>query len=489
MNAFTSVLCKEVREHRLMLVIIGALTVVIGVAPFLAEVPGVRSPVLPCLIAAFGVFAVSLTVAPSLMPSEAGEGFHFLGRIPVQPLTVFLAKIAFLMAIATVVGLLGFSAASLTRELVAAPEPPHYLSWSDLALMASPLIAGLWLIAVTCIIPRPLAALPAAIVIFVVIGAPVWWVLRGPVQPSTSGVAALAVLAVLAPLAAAWLGFRCMLSGGGQRRTAWLVVAALSCSALPAWGWSAWERWRYESVEPTDPRAEITNAYLSVDGSRAYLNVRNTLRTDWMPYSFIVDLTEGKVIRRGGPMSSYFTLASLENSVHWNMLATHETLLYQPQGDLELVDCKTGRARVVPMRRPSMQFPELLQADLRAACNGYASEVARECEIPPESRATGVLSEFKRVCRPLGGCALRDAAGREILYLQRQGRAHLGLFDPATNRVTLATGDWSTFADVDGQLVPLRWDSPDTITVLAHGKRIERLRFGTDWREVIFPRP
>jgi hypothetical protein len=83
---------------------------------------------------------------------------------------------------------------------------------------------------------------------------------------------------------------------------------------------------------------------------------------------------------------------------------------------------------------------------------------------------------------------LRDASGREILYLGRECRAHLGLFDPAKDTITLATGDWSYGADVCGRLVPLRWDSPDTITVLAHGKRIERLKFGSDWREVLFPR-
>jgi hypothetical protein len=299
------------------------------------------------------------------------------------------------------------------------------------------------------------------------------------------------MLAVLAPLAAGWLGFRSMLAGAtGSARTALLVGCALSSFVLPAWGWSAWERWRYEHLEPTDSIARIDEVYLAVDGSRAYLNVRNILRKDWMPYSFVVELETANVIGRGGPQSRYLTLASLERAA-CRMLATHQALvLFRETSGVELVDCATGRTRVVPGLpiRPSAQFPDLLEADLRAACNGQAFEVAYECEIRLKSRATGALSGFQRVCRPLGGCAVRDSAGREILYLQREGRAHLGLFDPASDTISLATGDWSQFADVDGDLVPLRWESPDTVTVLAHHRRIERLRFGSNSCEVLFPR-
>lgn len=499
MTAFTSIVRKEAREHRLVLAILAALTVAISFAPFLADVPGVRSSVLPCLVAAFGVLAVSLTVAPSLVPAESGEGLRFLGRLPVRPRTVFLAKITFLTAAALALGSLGYGAAFLTRGLVAAADPSLRLKWLDVAMIASPLVVGLWLVAITCLIPRPLAAIPAAAVAFVVIGAPIWWAFRGPqvgselapcrgLQPSTSAVAALAVLAALAPLAGAWLGFRRMLAGGaGSGRTALLVAGALACFALPAWGWSYWERWRYENVEPTDRDAEITEAYLSVDGSRAYLNVKNTRRTDWMPYSFVVDLAAGKVIGRGGPNSRYGTLTSWEGGLPSQMLATREALFLQTT-DLELVDCATGRRRVVPARRPSLQFPELYEADLRAAWGDLCTAVPYEPYIPPESRKNGALGSFDRICRPLGVCALRDASGREVLYFGRECRAHLGLFDAAKDTITLATGDWSHGADVNGRLVPLRWDSPDTITVLAHGKRIERLRFGSDWREVLFPR-
>lgn len=479
MTAFASILRKEAREHRLVLAVLAALTAAISFAPFLADVPGVRSSVLPFLVAGFGVLAVSLTVAPSLVPSEAGDGLRFLGRLPVRPRTVFLAKLSFLTAAAAALGALGYGAAFLTRGLVAAADPSLRLKWIDLAMMASPLVVGLWLVAITCLIPRPLAAIPAAAVVFVVIGAPMWWALRAPVHPSKSAVGALAALAVIAPLAAAWLGFRRMLAGeAGSGRTALLVGGALSCFALPAWGWSAWERWRYENLDPEDPSAIVDGAFLSVDGSRAYLNVRRDGR-DSIQHSFVVDLRSGKVLKRGGPQTGYVTLESFERGC-LPMLGTHEALFHWFGDGFELVDCATGRSRTVPIpRRASMPYPEVFRADSRACA---AIDRDPMSSYPPALSIAGCDGAW-HACK---WAPLRSSDGRLMLIVRKDGRMFLASWDSKSGDLRIATGDSDTGGPIDGALVPLRWDGDDVI-VLAH-RRIERLRFGTDEREVLFPR-
>jgi hypothetical protein len=480
MTAFAPILRKEAREHRLVLVVLAVLTLVSCLVSLVVELPGLtRNAAFPGLVAVFGVLAVSLTVAPSLIPSEAAEGLRFLGRLPVRPRTVFLAKLSFLMIAAAAIGGLGYGVASLSRGQVAAADPSLRLEWLDLAMLASPLIVGLWLMAITCLIPRPLAAIPAAAVVFVVIGAPMWWALRVPVRPSHYAVGAIAALAVLAPLAAAWLGFRRMLAGGaGSGRTALVVAGALSCFVLPAWGWSAWERWRYENLDPDDPSAIVDGAFLSGDGSRAYLNVRRDGR-DSIQHSFVVDLRSGKVIARGGPQSGYVTLESFERD-RLPMLGTHEALFHWSGDGLELVDCATGRSRTIPdPRRPSMKHPEVFRADTRACA---AIDHDPMSSYPPSLSIAGCDGAW-HACR---WAPLRSSDGRLILIVRKDRRMFLASWDPKSGDLRIATGDYDTGGPIDGALVPLQWEGDDVI-VLAH-RRIERLRFGTDWCEVLFPR-
>jgi hypothetical protein len=92
-----------------------------------------------------------------------------------------------------------------------------------------------------------------------------------------------------------------------------------------------------------------------------------------------------------------------------------------------------------------------------------------------------------RVGNALRHGPLRGRDGHLVLCVTRSGRSCLALFDPASNRVSLATGEFTEFPD-DECLLPLRWESTEVITVLVDHARITRLRFGNGGREVLFPR-
>ncbi len=365
-------LWKESRENRATLIAIAALMLVAVTALFVVANPAtLAGSSVPFLVAALGVLAVSLTLAPSVVPAEAsGDGARFLSRLPISPGTVLRGKMLFLACCALGAATVGFAVGRVAQDLFLAKPDPLVASWNDLALLALPFfILGSWMLAISCWVPRALVVIPAIVVIAVVVGLPVHLALdaRGLVVGRERWIVVWAIAAITPVIltAISWFGGT---GRGDIKRGARRGVATLFVCTIPVWGWAGLTRYAFEVCDPLGPSVGIDGAFVSPDFKRAFLTV---ITGEGMGITYCVeaDLERGTWRQVGEPGASYRSIAAIELLDGWDTFGPRAHVVQMSnRGEIGIVDTKTAAlVRVLPPNKPSITIPDLLRADLRGS--------------------------------------------------------------------------------------------------------------------------
>jgi hypothetical protein len=229
-------LLKEWREQRA--VVLGltvAVPVLLTIAAFLLPSDAFESCVFPthvglaCL--AIAVFSISADLVP-------GEHVQFLRRLPWSLSPSFLVKLAFFLLAVFGFAAYGYLVAGLTSVVAGGSFPDEIqFGFRFRHFEVFVVLAVLWIFAVTCWIPRGILALPATVLLFVLLAAPVVALATvNRVFPGKWSIEEVTVIAAVGALLAARFAFVRGKRFGGRPWSAakWGLAVPVLC-ALPFW--------------------------------------------------------------------------------------------------------------------------------------------------------------------------------------------------------------------------------------------------------------
>lgn len=274
MKSTLALLWREWHEHRSVLIGLAIAVVVLAGVPIPFCAPEtIGGQEYPALVAAFAVLGIALCVAPALAGNDiAADGARFLRRLPIAPRAQLGVKLVFLVTCSGAAWALGMAVGlawqAATVPVIGARGPEG----TGVLIAVGAGVIGLWTLAVSCFIPRPLAAIPATAVILAGIGFPLSWLWpREWVQPDTTEVLALAIFALVAPLlSTAVVWSRGIMAGrSGSAASAMAVVVLLSCAGVP-WGWSAVRSWQVTHINLDDPSTTLMQVIANGAGTQLW---------------------------------------------------------------------------------------------------------------------------------------------------------------------------------------------------------------------------
>lgn len=279
-------LWKEWREHRPVLLGIAIAVPLVS----LAALVGLSSAVPGLVYAAPAFVAGSVALAALALSTElwAGEQARstlaFLRRQPRGlPLAWAAKSVAYLLAVALAAAWGAVSFWAAVRVVAGADSAG--LAWDALGKdprtflwPACVAVAGAWVLLVSTWIPRGAAAAGAAAILLGAIGFPAWWLWgeHGGFWRSMARSIPLGLLVAGAVplLLTGW----CALSGLRLSRGTWgaawrgLAVVAVLASGGYVWAASAYDRWAH--VDPWDPEARISSAWIGRGARFAFVNLQ-----------------------------------------------------------------------------------------------------------------------------------------------------------------------------------------------------------------------
>ncbi len=278
---------KEWREQRQALFLSQGLLLVAFVAGIYLFVPSrlLSDPHFSATAALCFFLGTLLAVGGELLSERRSGGLAWLERLPAGLGQAFAAKLLFLAALFLVIVVFDYLVAAVALGLHAASRGVELedcttglvlllKEWSAAALfLGAPL--ALWTFATSSWSSRSVIALFGAGFVLALFGAPLWYVLWNGYRPQKPWelVAAWSLITGGA-LVSAWQGF---VRGGRLGRSAGaaalrgLGVAALAF--VPIWCWAGFRLYQREHIEPYAPGFAIQRAFVTRDGSKAFLEV------------------------------------------------------------------------------------------------------------------------------------------------------------------------------------------------------------------------
>lgn len=544
---FLAHLWKEFRDHRglfgaqLLIVVLGC-----GLLAWFTPYDEWERFLLPQMLA-FACVA-SLMLGGDVFAGEARRGKqHLLARLPGALRMSFLAKLSVLLLAVGLTTGLGVLTGSLVRTLF--PGDATELWFGGVWLMspawmgAAFAVLAAWTLATSCWIRHGSLAFPGACVLLALLAVPFYLTHRGlpGLWPTLGELWTVSLIVAAAGLTAAYLSFTRGHRSATCAATAARVLPIALLLCLPAYG-LGYQRVRdYTSIDPGDERFRITGARVGETGRFAFVNAQNGGLFSGTPsHALVVDLEDGSWSE---PLFSMWNMGR-GGSFHGAPLPLG-TVRFQPSGtqhiDLaRLLDGRTGRVVPAPTTPEDRERQAALLLEMQLAKEYATRSLADVFTIGRDTYGLKTLDgswshlPWDQACfRPFFG--LRDGQVLVESHPDADGRMELGLVEPASGthrslrfedgssalvrsaftgfrlqtpggRLVVALRldeDRWTFARLDpGQdrLVRILVDDlgpiglaacmdEDTVIAIANGGcALERFRFGSAEREVLFPR-
>lgn len=321
MGVFRTHLWKEWREHRVVLasIAVAILVLTAGACWFLRR----QAADLERLAPFFGLVGTTLAVLALTSELFAAEGrrdrFGFLRRTPGALGAAVAAKFVFYTFGAVLMAVFSMLAYAICVDAIVFQSPETVSPWvliswpSYWAYAAAAFIAGFWCLLASTWLSRGAAGIGAGLVALTATVAPAWLLLRDQPRLPIAATAwwGIAIGLIVVPVLAASVS---VLRGLRFLRTpwsaAWRGLVTVSLFAAPAYGYAMERQDAWIHFDPSQPEARIRDAYVSLDGRRAFVDatrgngVRDAFGRDLLTRPWMVNLETGawEVV---GPVGSY----------------------------------------------------------------------------------------------------------------------------------------------------------------------------------------
>lgn len=265
---------RDWRAHRRTLAWLGILSAVgVGLAEWVIPKRALAEPWVLLIASLLGAFAVLVTVGTELLPSELrASRIRYLERLPRGLGGAFLAKLIVFALTLLLGAAFGFLLVLLASFLRSGELPREAFDAYGLACLLFFMGLALWIFTVSSWVPSALLAIPAALLLLILLGWAVVLDVAGwlPLEPTPAQALTLLGLSLVGAPVSAWVSFvHGYGKGGGSARAACRGLPVACLFLAPGWIWASSQLASLTGIDPRAKDFEIHNAVLHADGVHA----------------------------------------------------------------------------------------------------------------------------------------------------------------------------------------------------------------------------